>query len=94
MASEEAVWYVYMVLCRDWTIYTGMTHDVTRRVCAHNNGASAGGAKYTDGRRPVTLIYLERIVGTKAADAREREIKKLTREAKLALARRAIPRSS
>jgi len=88
MAALTREWFVYMVRCSDGTIYTGMTTDVARRVTQHNAGRSAGGARYTSGRRPVRLIYLEKVVGTKAAAARERELKRMARETKLALAER------
>jgi len=48
--------YVYVVECSDDTLYTGYTTDVGRRIAEHNAGT---GAKYTAGRRPVTLRYVE-----------------------------------
>ena len=48
--------YVYMLQCNDGTFYVGYAaHDVARRVRQHNE--SSKGAKYTRGRRPVTLVY-------------------------------------
>ena len=49
-------WYVYMLLCGDGTLYTGMTDDVPRRLRAHQSGR---GAKYTRGRGPLTLVYTQ-----------------------------------
>ena len=49
-------WYVYMLLCGDGTLYTGMTDDVPRRLRAHRSGR---GAKYTRGRGPLTLVYVQ-----------------------------------
>ena len=47
--------YVYMLRCSDGTFYMGYSTEVARRVHEHNT--SSKGAKYTRGRRPVTLVY-------------------------------------
>lgn len=49
-----APWYVYLLECRDGTLYCGITCDLERRVAQHN-GLLPGGARYTRGRRPVRL---------------------------------------
>ncbi len=49
-------WWVYVLECRDGTLYTGCTDDIPRRLEAHNAGR---GAKYTRGRGPVTMRYRE-----------------------------------
>lgn len=76
-------YYVYILLCKDKTLYTGITNDIENRVLAHNT--SKTGAKYTKARRPVNLVYKE-LLGSKG-DALKREcaIKKLTRKMKLLL---------
>jgi len=71
--------YVYVVECSDGTLYTGYTTDVGRRVAEHNAG---DGAKYTAGRRPVTLRYVEYHETRSAAQSREYEIKDGTRKEK------------
>ena len=76
--------YVYLLRCRDGTLYTGYTTDLEARVRAHN-GEGAGGAKYTRARRPVTLVYSEEHDNKSTALRRECEIKRLTREEKLCL---------
>ena len=48
--------YVYIVRCRDQTLYTGWTNQLEKRIEAHNAGK---GAKYTKARRPVELVYFE-----------------------------------
>lgn len=79
------VWSVYIVRCADGTLYTGISNDVERRVDLHNQGK---GARYTRGRLPVTLVYLE-MVGTRAeATRREAAIKRMSRATKLALTMR------
>lgn len=75
-------WYVYILRCRDATLYTGMTDDVDRRLEAHNAGK---GAKYTRGRGPVTVVYREQCDDKSTALKREHAIKTLTRAQKLAL---------
>ena len=46
--------YVYILRCRDESLYTGWTNDLEKRLEAHNSGK---GAKYTRGLGPVTLVY-------------------------------------
>jgi putative endonuclease len=75
--------FVYIVQCKDGTLYTGWTTDVEARVKAHNEGA---GAKYTKGRGPVTLLHTEAFESKSDALRREMAIKKLPRDEKLALA--------
>ena len=77
-------WCVYMLRCRDRSLYTGITNDVPRRLAAH--AAGRGGA-YTRSRRPVRLVYREPAKDRSAALRREAALKRLTREEKLALLR-------
>ena len=74
--------YVYILRCRDESLYTGWTNDLEKRLEAHNSGK---GAKYTRGRGPVTLVYSETLSTKEEALHRECEIKKRTKTAKLAL---------
>lgn len=74
--------YTYIVRCADGTLYCGWTNDIEKRIEAHNSGK---GAKYTKARRPVSLVYLEEFETKQEAMSREANIKKLSREAKLAL---------
>jgi putative endonuclease len=77
-----AAWFVYVVRCRDGTLYTGVSRDVEARVAKHNQGK---GARYTRGRGPVALIHKERKTSQGAALQREAKIKALPRRRKLAL---------
>lgn len=83
----EAVlnWIVYIIECRDGTLYTGVTNDLTRRLTAHAKGI---GAKYTRGRSPFSLRYTETHPTKGQALQRERQIKKLETTCKRALASR------
>ena len=74
------MWYLYILRCKDNTLYTGITTDVEKRLEAHRAGK---GAKYTRGRGPLELVYTEECGDHSAALKREAEIKALTREAKL-----------
>ena len=74
-------WSVYILRCADGSLYTGVTTDLERRMRQHN-GAILGGARYTRGRRPVTLVYHETHPDQVSACQREAVIKKLTRVAK------------
>ena len=75
--------YVYMLRCRDGSLYTGWTNDVAHRFAMHCAGR---GAKYTRGRGPLQLVYTEELPDRESALRRECAIKRLTRAAKLALA--------
>ena len=74
--------YIYIVKCKDGSLYTGYAKDVTQRVAKHNNGQ---GAKYTKIRRPVQLVYQEVFDTKSEAMKREYEIKTYTRQQKLEL---------
>ena len=80
------MYYVYLLRCRDGTLYTGSTNDLERRLAAHNAGK---GAKYTRGRRPVTLVYWESCLDRSSALRREYAVKQMSRSQKLELVRRA-----
>ncbi|MHB8473702.1 MAG: GIY-YIG nuclease family protein [Gammaproteobacteria bacterium] len=72
-------WFVYLLRCADDSLYTGISNDVVARVLAHNDGK---GAKYTRGRRPVALVYVEAAADRACAQQREAAIKRLPRAAK------------
>lgn len=72
----------YILKCNDNSLYTGWTNDITHRLKMHNEGK---GAKYTRGRGPVELVYLEEFETKKEAMSREAKIKRLTRKEKLLL---------
>ena len=80
--KKEETHYVYILECRDGSLYTGWTPELEKRIEAHNNGK---GAKYTKGRRPVTLQYFEVFASKSEALKREYAIKQLSREEKMTL---------
>ena len=67
-------WYVYMLRCRDGSLYTGYTDDIDRRAAVHNAGK---GGKYTRSRLPVQVVYRETCPDKSSALKREAAIKKL-----------------
>ena len=75
----EDKWYVYILLCGDGTLYTGITTDVPRRLQMHRSGK---GAKYTRGRQPLELAYTEVCDDHSQALKREWQIKQLSRAEK------------
>ena len=72
--------YVYIVECNDNTLYTGWTNNLEKRIKAYNDGK---GAKYTQGRRPVKLVYFEEFETKQEALKREWFIKHLSRKEKM-----------
>ena len=82
LPKEKSSWFLYILKCRDGSLYTGITTDIDKRVTAHNEGR---GARFTSGRTPVKLLYYEKQEDRSKATKREREVKKLTRQQKLAL---------
>ncbi|HMJ59217.1 MAG TPA: GIY-YIG nuclease family protein [Gemmatimonadales bacterium] len=75
-------WVVYLLRCRDGSLYTGITNDLSRRLAAHRAGKASA---YTRARRPLRLVYREAARDRSAALRREAAIKRLTRKAKLEL---------
>lgn len=80
--TMETIWHLYILRCRDDSLYTGITTDVKKRLEAHRAGK---GAKYTRGRGPLELVYQEVCGSHSEALKRELEIKALTRQQKLLL---------
>ncbi|SMB96651.1 putative endonuclease [Desulfonispora thiosulfatigenes DSM 11270] len=74
--------YIYIIECKDGTLYTGWTNNLTKRINTHNKGK---GSKYTRSRFPVVLKYFELFTSKGEALRREYEIKKMSRIEKLNL---------
>ncbi|MDO8610163.1 MAG: GIY-YIG nuclease family protein [bacterium] len=81
------LWYLYIVEAKDKSLYTGITTNINRRIQEHNNGK---GAKYLSGRRPVSLIYSEKLNNQSEALKRENEIKGWNKKKKLLLVKSQI----
>ncbi len=74
-------WFVYLLECRDGTLYCGVTTDLARRLAEHN-GQVPGGARYTNSRRPVRLAASAPCPSRAAACRLEALVKRLPRKAK------------
>jgi putative endonuclease len=79
---KKAGWHVYILRCSDASFYTGISNNVEQRIRNHNRGR---GAKYTQTRRPVELVYQEASAGQRDAMRRELQIKTWPRARKEAL---------
>ena len=76
---DESAWLLYIVECRDGSLYTGITNDIERRLKEHNDGRAS---RYTRSRRPVTLRYQEPCDDRSQALIRELSVKLLNRREK------------
>jgi putative endonuclease len=74
------VYSIYLVRCRNGSLYTGIATDVARRLAEHEDGAK--GAKYLRGKRPLKLVYERKIGDRSLALKIECRIKRLTKEEK------------
>lgn len=78
------MWFVYILLCEDGSLYTGVSNNVNQRFSDHKNRK---GGHYTRSHKPVKLVYQEKC-GTKSeALKREAEIKSWSRERKIKILR-------
>jgi len=80
-------WFVYLVRCRDGSLYCGATKGLHSRIEKHNMGK---GARYTRSRRPVRLAYAERVEDRSSALRREWEIKQMSKRKKEELASKRV----
>ena len=82
--NSENNWIIYLLECGDKSLYCGITNNLERRLKQHR-GETKGGAKYTKSHQPCRLVYKEESLSRSKALQREAVIKKMTKEAKLAL---------
>ena len=73
-------WSVYLVRCRDGSLYTGIATDVTRRFDEHVSGQR--GAKYLRGRGPLALVFQQQVGSRSAASRVEHYLRRLPRRVK------------
>ena len=74
------MWFVYILLCSDNSLYTGYSDDPEKRFLEHKKGK---GAKYTKSHKPLKIAYTERFATKSEALKREIEIKSWPREKKI-----------
>lgn len=77
---------MYLVRCRDGSLYTGITTDVARRFAEHRENKGAG-AKYLRGRGPLTLVFQKKMGSRSLALAVESKVKRLAKPRKEELIR-------
>jgi putative endonuclease len=75
-------WFVYILRCKDRSLYTGITTDLKRRLEEHRSGKGGG---YTRAHRPEKIVHFEKLKSRSAALKREARIKRMKRQDKLAL---------
>ncbi len=76
-------WCVYIIRCGDGSLYIGHTRDIEWRVAQHIGAGRA--SKYTAARLPIEVVYTEPVEDRLIAIARERQLKRWTRQKKEAL---------
>ena len=79
----EYTYIVYIVECKDWSYYIGITNDLEKRLWEHNTSHDIN--SYTSSRRPVELKYFETFTDVNQAIAREKQLKGWSRKKKQAL---------
>jgi putative endonuclease len=76
-----ADWYLYMLRCRDGTLYTGVSTDIERRLAEHQQGGSAG-SKYLKGRAPLKVMLQKKVGDKRLALRLENRVKRLAKAEK------------
>ena len=74
-------WYLYLIRCRDNTLYTGISTDVDRRLAEHQRQGTAG-SRYLKGRGPLRLVFQEKLGSKSLALKLERRIKRMSKARK------------
>ncbi len=74
------MYYVYILLCSDLSLYTGFSNNPDIRLADHKNGK---GGRYTKLNKPIKRVYLEELNSKKDALEREKQIKGWSREKKI-----------
>lgn len=80
MVYNNGMWFVYILLCDDGSLYTGISDNPERRLVDHQNGK---GARYTRLHKPIRIIYKEELSTKSEALKREIEIKSWSRAQKI-----------
>ena len=68
--------HVYLLRCRDGSLYAGSAKDLAARVLVHEAGRAS---RYTRGRRPVALVWSREVATWGEALREEHRIKRLRR---------------
>jgi putative endonuclease len=82
-AAGGKTWYLYMIRCKDNSLYTGITLDIQRRFEEHQDIAGSGkGAKFLRGKGPLALVYSTSVATHSAALKLEYKTKKMSKAKK------------
>jgi len=84
--TQDATWWLYLIACRDESIYTGIAVDVGRRLAEHRAGAPRG-ARYLRGRGPLRLLVAVPVGNRSEASTAEYWIKRCSAAQKRGFAR-------
>ena len=84
------MWYIYVLLCADNSLYCGITTNLEKRLKQHN-GEIKGGAKYTRGRGPCRFVFIKKAMNRSIASKLEYQFKQLSRKNKIDLINQAYP---
>jgi len=85
VAPPSKPWYLYILGNAKGLLYVGITVDLARRIAQHN-GKTKKGARFTRGRGPWYILYVEHIgPGVSQALRRERQVKRFHKPQKLRL---------
>ncbi len=74
------MWFVYILLCSDGSLYTGISNNLDVRFSEHKNGK---GGRYTRSHKPVRRVYLEELNSRSEALKKESQIKSWSRKKKI-----------
>ena len=78
--KDTSTWFVYVLLCNDQSLYTGISNNPQQRLVEHQN---AKGGRYTRSHKSVKIVYQEQFSSKSAALKREAEIKSWDRKKKI-----------
>ena len=84
-AAPARPWFLYLIECRDGSLYAGVSPDPAARFALHCKG---DGARYTRSHPPLRILAAKKLASHSAALIAEHALKKLKREKKLEWAQR------
>lgn len=76
------MWYIYILLCSDGSLYTGSSPNPKERFQQHKSGK---GGRYTRSHKPIKLLYAEKLESKSTALKRELQIKSWSRDKKISI---------
>lgn len=76
--ENKQSWCVYMIRCKDGSLYTGITKDLTRRFSEHQSQENKC-AKYLKGKGPLEMVFVENVENRQTALKKEAHFKNLGR---------------